>query len=595
MRKLTALLLGMLLLAPAFVHAAPRMMALEVVIPRASGTGTPAIGSMNRIFWAYPSIEYNIQCVAIGGVYPYSYAITSNKPAWLEIDASTGVISGTAPASGTFSNIQVTVTDAESSTATGTWTITVDSSKFKFIDASAGSNGTGTISSPYQTITYMLDHAASTDIIYFRSGTTHTLPIYHPNSTEWEITNYATHGCYLSYSEGRANQWVAYPGESPVVNMDGHFVECYGTSADNFLMDGLEFYGMVNGGFYSEGGADYFVVRRCDFHGLTRDHSENDNNSFLQWGDGDQGYYKIVYGNEFHDYTGCHAVGSIYYSTKTLVANNTFYDSVTGTLVASLAPKRGLQYTTIRGNTFRDLGAGTYPMGHSVNSMFRYSNYAEICFNLYNCPGSDAFPQLNSAEQAQNMYFYRNTIVGNANLEFLDSASYKPLGPYTFENCVIQNSAAGLTYLSECGSVRAVEIDNLKGTSGLVDASGNLVNEDYIGTYGYQVGDEEEAEDTTAPTVSITTSDPSSSTTSSISIAWTDSDDTGVTSRKWRIGSAPDATHGTEATSPATITGLQPGNNTVYIGAADLAGNWGSDSITVNYILTRKIGGNPPR
>ncbi len=118
-----------------------------------------------------------------------------------------------------------------------------------------------------------------------------------------------------------------------------------------------------------------------------------------------------------------------------------------------------------------------------------------------------------------------------------------------------------------------------------------------VNSSGYEItfGEEEDEEDTTAPTVTITTSDPQSVSTDSVSISWTDSDDTGVTSRKWRIGSAPDATHGTECTSPATITGLSAGANTVYIGAADAAGNWGSDSITVNYILTRKLGGNPPR
>lgn len=89
--------------------------------------------------------------------------------------------------------------------------------------------------------------------------------------------------------------------------------------------------------------------------------------------------------------------------------------------------------------------------------------------------------------------------------------------------------------------------------------------------------------DVAAPTVTISTSDPQDVSTDSVSIAWTDSDDIGVTSRKWRIGSAPDATHGTECTSPATITGLSVGSNTVYIGAGDAAGNWGSDSITVNY------------
>jgi hypothetical protein len=91
------------------------------------------------------------------------------------------------------------------------------------------------------------------------------------------------------------------------------------------------------------------------------------------------------------------------------------------------------------------------------------------------------------------------------------------------------------------------------------------------------------AADTTPPTVTITTSDPQNVSTSSVSISWTDSDDTGVTARKWRIGSAPDASNGTTATSPATVTGLSIGANTVYIGAGDAAGNWGSDSITVNY------------
>lgn len=112
------------------------------------------------------------------------------------------------------------------------------------------------------------------------------------------------------------------------------------------------------------------------------------------------------------------------------------------------------------------------------------------------------------------------------------------------------------------------------------------------------LGEEEEPPaDTTPPAVTITTSDPQSISTGSVSISWTDSDDTGVTSRKWRIGSAPDADNGTECTSPATITGLSVGSNTVYIGAGDAAGNWGSDSITVNYnpVVYRHIGGSPPR
>jgi len=89
--------------------------------------------------------------------------------------------------------------------------------------------------------------------------------------------------------------------------------------------------------------------------------------------------------------------------------------------------------------------------------------------------------------------------------------------------------------------------------------------------------------DTTPPTVTITTSSPITSIDGTAVIEFTDSDDIAVTSRKWRIGSAPDASNGTECTSPATISGLSVGSNTVYIGAVDAAGNWGSDSITVNY------------
>jgi len=90
--------------------------------------------------------------------------------------------------------------------------------------------------------------------------------------------------------------------------------------------------------------------------------------------------------------------------------------------------------------------------------------------------------------------------------------------------------------------------------------------------------------DTTDPTVTISTVNHITS-SSSTTINWTDSDSVGVTARKWRVGSAPDADNGTttdEATSTA-ITGLSAGANTVYIGAADEAGNWGSSSVVITY------------
>ena len=102
-----------------------------------------------------------------------------------------------------------------------------------------------------------------------------------------------------------------------------------------------------------------------------------------------------------------------------------------------------------------------------------------------------------------------------------------------------------------------------------------------IGTYEYIPS----GEDLTAPIVTISTSDPQTINSDSLSVAWTCSDAVGVTSQKWRIGAAPSELYGTVATSPATTSGYSQGSNTLYVGCGDAAGNWESDSITVTYDL----------
>ncbi len=95
------------------------------------------------------------------------------------------------------------------------------------------------------------------------------------------------------------------------------------------------------------------------------------------------------------------------------------------------------------------------------------------------------------------------------------------------------------------------------------------------------------ASDTTPPSTSISTSDPSAISSDSLTIAGTASDGTGVSGCKWRIGSAPDATHGTACTGTTSFScatsGYSSGSNSAYVGCHDAAGNYGSDSITVNY------------
>lgn len=96
--------------------------------------------------------------------------------------------------------------------------------------------------------------------------------------------------------------------------------------------------------------------------------------------------------------------------------------------------------------------------------------------------------------------------------------------------------------------------------------------------------------DVVSPSITISTSDPSSISTNSLSITGSASDNVGVSGVKWRIGTQPTPSTGTACsgttTWSSTVTGFSSGANTLYVGAYDAAGNWGYDSITVNYITS---------
>ena len=93
--------------------------------------------------------------------------------------------------------------------------------------------------------------------------------------------------------------------------------------------------------------------------------------------------------------------------------------------------------------------------------------------------------------------------------------------------------------------------------------------------------------DASPPTTAISTSDPSAISADSLTATGTASDDTAVSGCKWRIGSAPDGSNGTGCTGTTSVScatsGYASGANTLYVGCYDAAGNYGSDSITVDY------------
>ena len=84
----------------------------------------PATGTSLAV--ATQGFAYSAAVTPGGGTPPYHFAGGGVLPGGLSVSTSTGAISGTPTASGTFSNVQVAVTDSASGTVTNTYTIVVN-------------------------------------------------------------------------------------------------------------------------------------------------------------------------------------------------------------------------------------------------------------------------------------------------------------------------------------------------------------------------------------------------------------------------------------------------------------------------------------
>jgi hypothetical protein len=93
--------------------------------------------------------------------------------------------------------------------------------------------------------------------------------------------------------------------------------------------------------------------------------------------------------------------------------------------------------------------------------------------------------------------------------------------------------------------------------------------------------------DTTPPIVIIATADPTKIHISSLTVTGISSDAVGVSGCKWRRTLAPNASNGTLCTGTTSFScatsGYSQGANTLFVGCFDAAGNYGNDSMVVNY------------
>lgn len=224
---------------------------MEILRPKSSG-----LDANDRIYAAYPGLEYNIGAAVIGGVPPFKYELYQNVPDGMSINKNTGIITWTNPQSNA-TNVGLRVTDTKGTVVESQWSITVSSSRFKFI-APASSGGsdsnTGTEASPWATLNKFKQSGGVTGIGVFRTGTYGTLSTGLVDQGE---------GIRWGTTASSPSIFTAYPGESPEIDFEGsQFDFGDGGPTPRGYIDGFNLFGGGNKtlrGYTNNN----FVVRRC--------------------------------------------------------------------------------------------------------------------------------------------------------------------------------------------------------------------------------------------------------------------------------------------------------------------------------------------
>ncbi|KAB2889089.1 MAG: hypothetical protein F9K32_14010 [Desulfobulbaceae bacterium] len=420
---LTLFLSCFTLASPTFAAIFP----LEITNIKPAGTGNPAIPSTNRIFRAYPGIKYNIRAAVIGGLYPYTYSL-SNAPSGMTINSATGEITWPSPQANSGA-ITLTVRDSENTTVSTSWSITVSSSTndFIFVNSAYSGTQTGSISQPYSSLANML--ASQTNnykIVYFRSGT-------------YQMVDYNSTADNVMNLESSPRTWIEYPGETAVLQggSDSAAKAHRIVSFSSFYFDGLTFLEMKNYGILTQSSANYKTLRNCVFDGLEPTDNVNNNYGFLHTGNDGDGYYLVIQDNEFTDWTGSSAIGSMYSDVKALIENNYIHDPRASSTYSGIggtngiSPKYYTDYLTVRGNKVI-MNKGDLMGGN--NAAFIDAPNIEICFNLFVRTGGRGGHIFDwEIGRQRSTYYWRNTLIGDLAIRAGTG------GPYYINNNVISN------------------------------------------------------------------------------------------------------------------------------------------------------------
>jgi hypothetical protein len=485
---------------------------LEITVPQAS------LNTDSRYYQAYPGIEYEVPIGVFGGVYPFTYELTT-YPSGMTIDEDTGVITWSNPTtSGSPHSVTVRVTDDESTQVTRSWTITVQTSNHVVLDgnlssdctssnysfASRDCSGSSTVDA-YNTLADLYEGTAYEDRydasfngyhVIIRAGT------YDPQG--WSASCPGQQ-CQINWWGNKPVVWYAYPGESVTIDHDSGstdaYFDCQDGEADDLYMGGIRFQDMTNHAWRTVG--DRQVFYDCEFYNLGPG-VDGANSSFIMYastgGTGGSNYCLIS--NNSFDTLNIGAFIKTYSSNKLVIADNTL-DNGSGSPIEGIALKNNDTYVDVRGNFLDNISV------KAIDGNWNADSNLEIRFNRvlnasndYDSSAHGALT-INHDDTAGVAYIHRNTFEGTVTLRFATSGD----GPFYLDNNVIVNENAAqdtpdgsyITHYDVADSSRIVlgtgDDVNISGeaSDNIIDANGDLQGAytSYLGTKGYQLGETE--------------------------------------------------------------------------------------------------------
>lgn len=471
----------------------PSEFPLEITSPKTIGDAPDGLDPEHRVYRAYPGLAYDIRVAAVGGEYPFSYAL-SNAPDGMTIDASTGEIRWPDPRASA-ADITVTVTDSGGATDSQTWSITVGTAGFHFVDAIAGqSDGDGTLASPWRTLADVYAMGLPDGIVIFRGGEGAVygldgIPVENADTDEERID---------FEEQTRPVIWLGHPDDSPrpVIDYgytgegDGAVVPRIRIGGHNVYIDNLETMRSYRMAFQvGRDGGHGSTFRRLYMHD-TGPGLDGNNSAFIMYitCEGCESYGDIVQDVELANIdNGTGNCGlKLYAMDKPLIADNLVHD--TGASMEVIAIKAGILQFDVRGNTFWNVG------GNAIGGNMHYERTSgEIRFNNVRAADTMAL-RLNQDGMAGSIHVYRNTLQGRVQVDSVDTVD----GPFSFNNNVIVNDDADLAplphfYFQEVvDALRITSTDDITGVpaDGIVDAEGELqgASLQYLGTHGHALG-----------------------------------------------------------------------------------------------------------